>query len=448
MKRKQRCPSVVLICLLWLCVGVFSTPPAGAATPPPGNDLGTALKYYHDGDYDRAYPLFKELSERTDSLDLLFWTGVSAGRSGQCKPAVEKLERVLASRPDMTRTRLELGIAHYNCRDYGAARTAFESVLAADPPPEIQNVASRYLKELEKEKRKSSWFLQFSQAYQYDDNINSGPDDRDIDDTLFRIILDPDSEQQESGNWVSDLRAGFLNDLGKPDGFLLNGDVLFHYVYSFEDTDFNYMNGIARIGPWWKGKRDLVKAPLGYEHKRYGGDALSNSFLFEPDWEHYFTDRFSLEGGYALSLERYDSDRYTDRGYDNVDHRLSIGPNIYLRDRRYTISGRFTHQIHDADEDIQSYDAEHLSLSFLALFPTDTELLLFYRWTDRTWDAPSTLYGTEREDTRHTFVGMIAQHFLDHFFAAAEVAYITNDGNGDLFDFDKTTFTLRAGVRF
>ena len=71
-------------------------------------------------------------------------------------------------------------------------------------------------------------------------------------------------------------------------------------------------------------------------------------------------------------------------------------------------------------------------------------------FTDNDNDGYSECQGDcdDRDDTRNPFVGMIAQHFLYHFFAAADMAYITNDGNADLFDFDKTTFTLRAGVRF
>lgn len=423
--------TAALVVAVWAAGGV----PAMAATGS-AQDLGRALQLFYDGDYARALPIFQGLKDGDETLDLLFWTGVSAGRSGQCSEAKENLKELLSLKPDMLRARLELGVAYYNCRDYGEAKAQFDALLASNPPPEMRNLAKNYLVKIAKQKRRLAWNVRFSQGGQYDGNVNSAPDDLAI------------ATAQESGNWLTDLFAGLRYDVGEPAGLLVAGDFSFYYRHSFEDSAYHYIRAILKGGPWWQGKKDLVRAPIGYMHKSYGGTSLSNSFLFRPDIEHFFTETLSLYGGYKLTVERYAPDDYKDGGYDNEDHRFSIGPNFYMNDRQYAISSRYEFRLHDADQDQPSYTDHGLSLAFMAAFKTNTELMLQYKWTDRSYDDNWGDANKDRDDSRHSVTAAVAQTFLDNYFVAAELIYVNNGSNYNLYEFDKTAFTISVGLNY
>jgi hypothetical protein len=425
---------------------------AESGTPPDrdvlSRDLARALQFYYDGDYARALPIFKNLSDQMETIDLLFWTGTSAARAGECDLAVEKLQEILENQPDLLRARLELGITHYRCGNPEKATAEFEAMLARSPSPEVRNTVNSYLTRIEKGEDALYWGIRFSQGYKYDDNITSGPDEAVIDDGNIPLFLSQGVREQSGDNWVTGLRADLLYDLGQPGGFLWNGGLDFYYSHSFEDSVFNYMKTDLFTGPWWRNDNQTVQAPFGFTWQRYAGDSLSGTFHLTPSYERLFSPSIGLAASYRLEVERYDEDRYTDAGYDNENHTFALGPNFYVMDGQYLISGRVAYERHEADADRYSFDAAHLWASFFTTFKTNTELFFLYKWSDKTYDGPAVTYSNDREDTRHTLLGVVAQNFLEHYFAACEIAYVRNRSNADLYDFDKTSLTLSLGLNY
>jgi hypothetical protein len=409
-------------------------------------DLATALKYYYDGEYGKALPIFKNLSDRLQTLDLMFWTGTSASRTGDCGLAIDQLQKIVSKSPDSLRARLELGIAYDNCGQTEASRAEFEKILAASPPPEIKNIVNSYM--AQPKQKKFAWDFRLSQAYQYDSNVNSGPSSELINDDGVVIRLSPNAKEQDSSNWITDMRGDMFYDIGAAGGFLWNGGAGLYYLHSFEDTDYNYMSMDIFTGPWWTDKKNIFRMPVGYTYKNYGTDSLSDTFYINPGMEHFFCQYFSLSADYQFSSEAYDDSAYTDAGYDNDTHRFSGGPNFYLKNRKVILSGLVTYEDSDADKDVQSYEAYHTSLSLFTQFETGTDMFLLYKYSDKEYEAPAPIFNTKREDTRHTLVGMVVQNFMKRYFVSAELAYINNDSNFELYDFDKTTFTVSAGVKF
>ncbi len=437
--------------LLVLTIGLQAPSSHGAASGDPeaaSLELARALRFYYDGDYGRALPLFRNLSDRMATADLMFWTGTSAARAGECDLAVEQLRQLLERRPDLDRARLELGIAYSRCGETDRARAEFEGILAGSAPPEVRNAAKNRLARLEAGGKALDWRIRFSQGYKYDDNITSGPDEAVIDDAGIPIRLDGSVREKSGDNWITGLRADLLYDLGAAGGLFWNGGLDFYYSHSLEDSDYHYMKTDLFTGPWWNDKKNIAKAPVGYTYKRYAGDPLSGTVHFTPSYERRFSRTLGVAGSYRLEVERYDEEKYTDAGYDNESHTISMGPNLYLMDRRLVLSGRLAYELLEADADRYSYDAAHLSASVFTAFATDTELFLLYKWSDKTYDGPAAAYADDREDSRHTVVAVLAQNFLEHFFAALEAAYIDNSSNSDLYDFDKTTLTLSVGLNY
>lgn len=413
-----------------------------------GKELSQALNLYHQKDFARALPIFRRIAghaSQVQNVDLMFWIGTSAARAGECEAAVEQLKKVLAEKPGLVRARLELGAAHFRCRQYDKAQAVFEALLDGGPPPDIVSVARKYLKNIEIQKRKFKWRFRAAVGVQHDGNVGARPED--VDDLAGIAPALPDGA--ESGwNWIGNVNAGFRYDAGRLGGLLWEGKARFLTTNSFEASQYNYLAASAEAGPVWQWSRDVFRLPASAAYRQYGNDSLSVQAAIGPEVEHYFMDELSLVAGYSGTVENYMNKAYEDAGFDNVDHRIMAGPNYYMLGNRMVISGRYTRQEHDAEADDQSYHADHGSVSFAASLPTSTEIFLQYVRTRRRYHGASALYGVRREDDRNTVVGVIAQHFFDHFFGAIEGVYVHNDGNRDLFDFEKVAVAFTLGVTY
>ncbi len=63
--------------------------------------LAKALVDYYDGKYASALPIFLEVAETVETMDLRFWIGVSAMHMGKIDLSVEKFQSMLAVDPDL-----------------------------------------------------------------------------------------------------------------------------------------------------------------------------------------------------------------------------------------------------------------------------------------------------------------------------------------------------------
>lgn len=472
MKKRYRFVSVIVLCCLFL----LSNPQkshsvlydetgelSGKEIEALDRELIKALDFYYNNQFSLALPIFRRISDKYETPDLLYWIGRSASKTSDYKLAEEKLKKLLSMKPDLHQARLELALVYINSGKYEAAKQELELVRSANPPENIMSSIDHYMELIDKKTKKLTWALHFIQSYQYDDNITSGPSKSLIEGSTFSILLTDRQKKLSSNNWLTDLNAEARYDLGDSGNFLWNGGINIYYSHSFRDSEFHYMDTGAFTGPLWAGSHDFFKMPGGISHKQYGGDSLSNTFYLGPSLEHLFTNRFSLKLNYTYAIEDYSNKKYSDAGYDNSNHLISFGPNFFLEERNRIISGLFSYEDQKADTEVQSYYATHYSISYFTKFKmpyftkfkTKTELLLYYGFVDKKYekyDSTSVLYllypDKSRQDRKSTIIIAIGQNITERFFATSEFTYIDNNSNLELFDFNKMTFTLSGGIKF
>ncbi|MGA1842762.1 MAG: tetratricopeptide repeat protein [bacterium] len=473
MKKRYPIVSVIVLCCLFLLSNPqkshsVSYDKTGGLT---GKDIESldrelikALDLYYNNEFSSALPIFKRISDKYETPDLLYWIGRTASKTSDYKLAEEKLKKLLSIKPDLHQARLELALVYLNSGKYESARLELELVKAANPPENILNSVDHYTELIEKKTKKLTWALHFIQGYQYDDNITSGPSKSLIEDTwLMPIILTDKQKKLSSNNWLTDFNAEAQYDLGYSGSFLWNGGINIYYSHSFRDSEFHYMDTGIFTGPLWTGSHDFFKMPGGISHKQYGGNSLSDTFHIDPSLEHFFTDQLSLKVNYAYSVEDYNDKKYADAGYDNSNHLISFGPNFFLKDRKHIISGLFSYEDQKADTEEQSYSATHYSISYFTKFKmpyftkfkTKTELFLYYSFVHKKYeeyDSASILYllypNETRQDNKSTIIFAVGQNITERFFSTFEFTYLDNSSNQDLYDFNKMTLTLSGGLKF
>ena len=159
-----------------------------------------------EGRHVDALALLGPLVEiRPIDMDVYFLVGLAAigaardpalseeNRDAFLDIAVRTFQAMLVRNPALVRVRLELARAHFLREEDAQAKAHFERVLAGDnPPPVVANV-NRYLAEIRKRKRWSSYF---GFALAPDSNIGSASDERTIN--IFGLPFERDQEQLTS----------------------------------------------------------------------------------------------------------------------------------------------------------------------------------------------------------------------------------------------------------
>lgn len=412
--------------------------------------LAKALVHYYDREYALALPIFRELAEKVETMDIMFWIGTSAAAVGDTELAIAKFRRMLTADPDLHRVRLELASVYFDTGRYAGARRELKTVLDTDPPPEVAANVRRMLAAIDARTRRHDWNLRLATGWMWDDNVSSGPDPgvyTFAGGTAFTPSATAAKLRDEAS--VTSFAGNYRFDPGQRRGLMWNTAASAYLKAYQTHGQFNYQMVDVSTGPWWVSGDGVLKVPAGIAYSQYASDRLSYMLHLDPGYTHFFTPAFSLSGTYRLRAEKfYEPARAND--YDGTSQVFELSPTIYVQDRRHMISAVWSWESHRAQNEANAYEAPTLGLSYLLRLPTATEIFLSYRWNRRDYEGLQAFpyAGLEREDTRNTYTAVLSQTLFRYFNLSYAVAFTDNRSNLALNRWDKTTHTLSVGCQF
>lgn len=408
--------------------------------------LAKALILYYDRNFARALPIFREIADQVETMDLMFWIGSSAMKVGDTQLAIDKFKRMLAIDPKLHRVRLELAATYFGMGRYEKARLELETVQAASPPAAVRQNIEKMLAAIEERTKKVFYNLRASVGVLWDDNASSGPEQQSYQVAGGTFTPGTTTSKLRDTAKVINAAGNVLYDVGENKGLMWN-TTLSAYNKAYSDYgQFNYLAVDFTTGPWWAGQRDILKIPFGFFESEYESDRLSRSYHLDPNYEYYFNQYFSLKGLYSYTNESYHGDLRSD--LDNRNQRFELTPSIYFKNRKHIVSVNFGYEDHDAHGEQYSYVDPYFACSYLVSFSTKTELFFKYKHDRRDYKGIPTLYNQFRLDDRRSFTAVLSQEFAKYFFASVAYGYIKNHSNLDLYDWDKTTYTVSIGCKF
>jgi hypothetical protein len=280
----------------------------------------------------------------------------------------------------------------------------------------------------------------------WDDNINSGPDQKEYQLATGTIRPSSGRAKTDDSAAIVNLYGNFLYDLGERKGLMWDTALAFYAKSYFDYSEYNYMNVDISTGPWWVGKRDIFKVPVGYLYDEYGSDRLSHIFHVDPTYEHHFCRYFSLKGLYSFRDRKYFADQ--NANLDSKHHTYELRPTFYFGQRKHIISilGGFNDR--NAEVERLSYDGPFYGASYFARLTPTTECYLRYTWSKNDYKDPPQDYTEIREDTVNEVIAVLSQYFFTDFFASLSYTYLNNDSNADIYSYDKSTYAIKFGYRF
>ena len=410
--------------------------------------LSEALTLYYDGKYGQALPIFNAIANEVETMDIMWWIGTSAMRSGELNLAAKKFEEMLAINPNLHRVRLDLAAVYFQLGRYDEARRELESVKAKNPPEPVLKNIDLLLAAITEASRKLTLNVRFAQGLQYDSNVSAGPDNKQLNVRGGTLTLSDESKKIDDYASITNLSANALYHIDRRMGIMWNTGVDFYQTAYFDHSKYNYRLIDINTGPWWAGRQDILKLPVGFSYQDYSNTRLSNIIHVDPSYEHFFCPYFSLRGAFRYSKESFY--KSSDEPLDNDTWRYEITPSFYLMNRQHIISLIAGFENSNADQHRFSYDGPYLGVSYFTRFPTQTEVYLRYLWSERDYKEKPLpwFYDDNRTDRRHMITAVVSQGFYKHFFASFAFNYIDNDSSIEIYKFDKETYTLSVGFYF
>ncbi|MCP4669438.1 MAG: tetratricopeptide repeat protein [Deltaproteobacteria bacterium] len=409
--------------------------------------LAEALNYLYDGKYARALPLFKEVSLKVETMDMMFWSATCAYKAGDPDLAIKKFMKMLEIDPDLHQARIELAIAYYSLGDYDNARKQLQTVLTGEPHESLRMRVEKLIAAIDRKDRRLFYNLRLSQAIEWDSNVSAGSNSKYVNLPTGGLLTLRRTEREVS-DWV-----GVTNFYGSVtyDPFFqkrLMWNITGQYYQSrnLNHYAFDYIHAYMNTGPWWTGKKYVIKVPVGYGRNVYGHHDLYDTFDVNPSFEYFFNGNMSLKAGFSYDHDSYARSR--DYVLNNKTYVYEINPNFYFNNKNDIISLHLSYENRDAKDHIYSYDGFNAAVSYFRRFSWDMELYAYYQYSDRGYREPERKWLHDRKDDRHYVYLAVSQNFLKYFFASLYFKFIHNDSNTALYDYDKTVFGLNTGFQF
>ncbi len=178
--------------------------------PAQAEETDQIQRLLEQGQANQAFDVAQSLEfEHIGESRFDFYYGLAALETGHPELAVMALERVLLTHPDSPRVKLELARALFELRDFDAAQTQFDEVLAMQPPDGVKQTIDQFMSAIEvlqsRSRLKTSGFAGLSGGY--DSNFNSATSAESFQFQLGTVFFGEEARKQGGG--FGGFEAGF-----------------------------------------------------------------------------------------------------------------------------------------------------------------------------------------------------------------------------------------------
>nr|CAA6821292.1 MAG: Unknown protein [uncultured Thiotrichaceae bacterium] len=427
---------VIVLCICCL-VSTFSLA-AGS--------IASLENFVSQNNYSQAWQQAQQLAKANEGdprFDYLY--GLSALETGNYNQAVFALDRVTVNKPNAIRPRLELARAYLKINNDQAALREFREVLNLNPPATVRNNVNRYIQAIAKKSRDSKkWIIDslVSLSAGYDSNANFGADNSVFDTPVFgQVFLKDESIKQESPFTEVRGQLNYRYITSDDQNWFVNTRLGHKH---FQDaSDFNLSDFSIQAGSIITAGKKQYQISLHHQMLQLGGESFSRSLGVESGMA-YELEKDRIVGG-TFRIENYDHQqqnlrdarRYEISGYYRFDtgdthHRLDV---LFGHEQPDNEAGK--HHTHNGFG--AGYTARHAWNA--------TQVSFFnVQYQKRKHRATDPIYSDKREDDRLLVKVGHSMQLAKDLSAFADVGYIKNNSNLDIYTTDKAF--VRGGIKY
>lgn len=362
--------------------------------------------------------------------------GVAALDSGRVGEAILSLERAAEKAPDFSGARMELARAHFEAREYAAARPMFVDLLGENPPPDIRELINTYIGAIDS--RLTSPPNRFSPYGEllagYDSNANGSTDDQQF----MGFTLSPENQATDSA--FIEAAAGFDWNLPRSAtfGWYLGTRASYRDNPDAEFVDAGVVSGLASAN--WRSGAFFGKVGVNAYGATRNGDSNETYGGAEILFGRNIGERWDLSASLRSGALRYD---------ESIDV-LDVNRTLYSLGMSYRFAsrGRISFEFIGGDDSAQQAGSPYGNSKTggrIALRSAIGESSHFLATAGSlASDYDGLFFGTNREDRQDSLLVQLEFHdvWIAGLTLAPRLRYIDNDSDIALYTYDRTEFGL------
>ena len=272
-----------------------------------------------NGRFDAALKVLRPLDrEGPAKVDILFLTGIAAMGAAEAREddderdalldeAIAALRAILIDRPELTRVRLELARALFLTGADRPSRDQFERVLAGGPAPPVVANINRYLAQIRKRRR---WTSYFGGSIAEDSNLGAASDSEFI--YIFGLPFRRNEESLATSGTGLVVWGGveYQHPLSERWRLRAGTDLVRH---EFAGTRFDRFFAATHLGPRWLVNADTEMSLLATAGQRWAaGNAQNHTLGTRLEVKHRLSRRLRVRGGVSWKHRDLESSEHLD----------------------------------------------------------------------------------------------------------------------------------------
>lgn len=408
--------------------------------------LSSLEKLVSAGSYSQAWQQAQQLAkthEGNPRFDYLY--GISALETGNYNQALFALDRVTVNQPNVIRPRLELARAYLKVNNDKAALREFKETLRLNPPPTVRRNINRYIQAMTKSSNKNrKWIMDglISLAGGYDSNANFGASSALFDIPVFGSVrLNDQSLEQDSPFTQLRGQLNYRYITSESQSWFIKTN-LSHKHFAGAQA-FNLSELVMQAGSIKTVGKQQYQISAQNSLLRLDNSAYSNTLGVVGAVAHELSNNRVISG--SITAENYDHKQQNLR--DAKRYQLAGQYRFDVGKTRHQLSLSLSHEVpkhevgkqHTVNGTGVGYTARHTwnetQTSFLSL-----------HYQDRRHRANNPIYGAKRSDDRLALKLGHSVRLSKASSAFADVNYIKNDSNLDIYTSDKSF--VRVGINY
>lgn len=392
-----------------------------------------------DARYSQAYELLdknENLGAGAEEFDYLL--GTAAVEVGKSERATLALERVLALNPDHHGARLELGRAYWALGNLRQAKAELRVVLAANPPSEAKEVATRYLSKIENgnvgQQIKTEAYVEVSLGH--DSNVNTSTSNHEIETpTLGAVTLADDSV--EKGDSFGSVGVGGIVYAKASEMIRVFAGLDARGRQHFQESQFDLANVDYRAGFVRVGERQELRLTAFGGRTYLSGSRNRDNIGLGVDWQ------FALsESSRLLGLAQFTRVRHPEEALRFADTNQTIISAGWLErfpgNRQRSLFAAFTAGYEQEENDSPSGNGCFTGLRLAGQTGFwNGSLFGSFRTFFTNYDKEQLVFQTKRRDQRmDATIGMIFP-LPDEWTVRPQLVVTHRDSNISIYEFDR-----------
>lgn len=418
-------------------------PAPRVATLSPAETLALAEQLVTAGEFDQAKAVLQALeqsaSPRVDQVQVQFLLGMIALGESDYLRARDVFRRILETRPDLPRVRLELARSLYMLEEDDAAAYHFRLALAQAPSPEVAANIERFLTSIESRRVHA---FSFAMAVAPDTNVNSGTTADSVN--LFGFLpadLSRDAQETSGVGLKTSLSAAWLPHLSADwrGVFRVAALATDYSGDKFDDVGVNVEAGVKRL---WG--RAYVSVAATLEQRWVGGA----EFFSAPG----VVLSGAVRNGRWISWAALDGAHY-----DYATETARTGPVAsatggvsHALDSLSSANVQIGYSREFAEADFRRSAAYSLSIGYAREFANALTVNISPSVSYRRFDERDPLFGVTRMDFRYgATAGVLNRRWSFRGFSPSiTYTFTRNESNTSVFDFTRHQLDFRLSRVF